>query len=64
MNRPGRRQERNFKLAAEWRTGPRSMAWDELWKVILSEVIGDLSEAKESSMDTNSNNSADRKNDD
>ena len=28
------------KLTADWRPGPRTPGWDELWRRILSDVLG------------------------
>lgn len=32
----GGREPRAFTLSADWRTGPRTRAWDELWRWLLA----------------------------
>lgn len=35
----GRRQPRELTVAAEWSSGPRTAAWDQLWRRILGHVL-------------------------
>lgn len=32
--------ESPFRLTVEWRTGPRTRAWDELWRWLLADAPG------------------------
>lgn len=38
------RKQQDFKLTAEWATGPRTAAWDALWHRILTDVLKDSGE--------------------
>jgi hypothetical protein len=37
--RKGRAADRPLAVHAEWRSGPRSRAWDALWRRILEDVF-------------------------
>ena len=37
---PPRRPPTSPNLTAQWRPGPRTPGWDELWRRILSDVLG------------------------
>ena len=42
MARPARtRRSDRLALVTEWRTGPRTAAWDALWRRIFSEALAD-----------------------